>query len=164
MVKNNEEVILEDEDKDPQFIMVSVGIACVLASFFCFYQWNFFGESIFIEVLTKLVSIFLAFFGFIAIGFDITERSKEEAGLTMGIGLSILVPGLMLTNMPSPFSLNVIIFIMILIGSIPIIMSIFQVSSKKKMRTSLLYKSIIIVGDLAGVVVAVRGLISILAS
>lgn len=136
----------------------AIAVVFLIIGTVLFFSWDSFGN----EVILKMVSTFLIFFGFAGLGSELSSRTNDEGALEMGVGLAFIFSSLIIK---STFIIipNFIILIGVTIGAIFLATSIFRLlisytpsnkSSKSINTTKKIYKVLIIIGQILGTIVS----------
>lgn len=147
----------QGDNSTDDYVGFGLSIVAIAAGLVMFFGWELFGN----EMLMKIIAIPVLLFGIGGMGIEITNQTGEKSATDLGIGLGIIVTGILIGGINFPFSLNILILILVSFGAIFVITSIFSLAKNENPDLSFVYRLIIILGQICGALLAVIEFIQI---
>lgn len=147
----------QGDNSTDDYVGFGLSIVAIAAGLVMFFGWELFGN----EMLMKIIAIPVLLFGISGMGIEITNQTGEKSATDLGIGLGIIVTGILIGGINFPFSLNILILILVSFGAIFVITSIFSLAKNENPDLSFVYRLIIILGQICGALLAVIEFIQI---
>lgn len=139
------------EEKKDEFLGFGIAIVFIVAGFVMFFGWENFGN----EMLFKIIATPIVVCGIAFAGLEISSKTGDSSAGDLGIGSAIIIGGMMVGAINFPFSLNILVLILVSLGSIFVISSIFALAKNKNPNLSFVYRLIMVIGQICTSLLAI---------
>lgn len=141
-----------ENNSTSEYMGISVSIVFLAVGLALFFGWENFGN----EMLVKFISIPFVFIGVGGLGTEIEKKTNDSGASDLGIGLAIIFSGLILGSLDFKISLNLLVLIIVGFGAIPVVSSIIKsITNEHYAETNIFYRSVLILGQLCGSILAI---------